>query len=589
MTTPRARATRLPPRPLPPPATPAAEAAAAAAAAAEDAAQAAREAAAVAEGSEFSVPWPLDQVDLDASIVVAATSDPGGLDQQRIGSAANYYSHGAIFNAAMEVDPRDGSPIPSLTAPEWIDPVTVRAAVVPAPFHDGSTLTAHDVVFSYQRMGGRAEYHQGGETTDHPGGWTATNPTRGATSWVRNEAVDDRTWVFELPEPNAGFFITNMCGIGEVAIFSQADTERRGDLAVDQSAMGTGPYRFVSHTDDEDFVFERFEDHFLPVDHPVRIPHYAHSKHLTALVRPELQSRLAGLKAGEIDMVADLGPDVLKPFLDDPDFTVQFQAAASWSLQNIFPNLYAETMDDGSPNPFLDLRVRQAGNHAVNRQSLIDNLLLGIGEQSLFAFSGIYGYPTPEQKQEVLFAYDPERARALLAEAGYPDGFDTPLYFTPDWGGSYMTDMVLTVAQDLSAVGIRTEPVPIPIGEYFTDEYTRGGANAKPGLFWFYANMVPDVGSMWDCCTGPGGFFTIADPQDPGLHELYLAQNAEQDPERRREMIAELLLEHARQATFIFIVEPPDGVLTRGDVNWPKGGRNGILWGGTAYAAQKHI
>ena len=573
----------------------AAAAAAVAATAAEDAAQAAREAVdAVAafgdiDSGEFSVPWPLDQVDLDASIVAATSEDSGGLDQARTGSAANYYSHGAIFNAAVDKDPRDGNPIPSLAAPEWIDPVTIRASVVPAPFHDGSILTAHDMVFSYQRMGGHAEYHDGGLATDHPGGWRPNNPSRGAESWVRNEAVDDRTWSFEIAVPDAGFFIVNLAGIGEVAIFSQADTERRGDLAVDTSPIGTGPYRFVSHADDEDFVFERFEEHFLPVDHPVVVSHYAHNKHLTVLVRPELQSRLAGLEAGEIDLVPNLGPETVKPFLDDPDFTVQFQAAAAWSLQNVYPNLWTQTMDDGSPNPFLDLRVRQAGNHAVNRQALIDSFLLGVGEQALFAFSGIQGYPTPEQKREVLFDYDPERARALMAEAGYPDGFDTPLYYTPDWGGSYISDMVLAVAQDLTAVGIRAEPVSVPITDYFTDAYTRGRETAKPGLMWFFANTVPDVASMWDCCAGPDGFYTLSPPLDPSLHELFLAQKVEQDPARRLEMITELLLEHARQAYYIFIVEPPDGVLTRGDVNWPKGGRIGTLWGGTAFAAQKHI
>ena len=68
-------------------------------------------------------------------------------------------------------------------------------------------------------------------------------------------------------------------------------------------------------------------------------------------------------------------------------------------------------MDDGSPNPFLDVRVRRAANHAINRQSLIDNLLLGVGEQGLVAHSFTPGYPTPEQRREVTYAYDPERAR----------------------------------------------------------------------------------------------------------------------------------------------------------------------------------
>ena len=567
----------------------AAAAAAVAATAAEDAAQAAREAvtAVVGETAEFTVPWPLDQVDLDASIVGVTPTDHGGLDEHRAGSVANYYSHGAVFNATMEVDPRDVSAIPSLAMPEWIDAVTIRASVVPAPFHDGSILTAHDMVFTFDRKGGLAEYHQGGETSDHPGGWAPWNPGRSsALNWVRNEAVDDRTWSFELSAPDAGLFTVNLASTFELVIMSQADTERRGDAAVDQAPMGTGPYRFVSHEDDTDFVFERFEDHFRPVDHPLVVSHYAHNKHLKIVVRPEVQSRLAGLETGEIDMVPELSADLVKPFLDDPDFTVQFQPSGT-AIHVLYPNLYAETMADGSPNPLLDIRVRQAANHAVNRAAIIDNLFVGQGEYPLFSFSGVQGYPTPEQKQEVQYDYDPERARQLLAEAGYADGFDVPLYWASDWGGSYEADLALAVAQDLTAVGIRAELKPLPFGEYLSDAYIGGAAEAPAGLYWFWSNVVRDVGSMWDCCVGPGGFFTIADPQDPSLHELYLAQKAEQDPERRLEMIAELFLEHARQAHFVYIVEAPDAVLTREDVNWPKGGRAGFLWGGTAFAAQR--
>ena len=116
-----------------------------------------------------------------------------------------------------------------------------------------------------------------------------------------------------------------------------------------------------------------------------------------------------------------------------------------------------------------------------------------------------------------------------------------PCTTRPTGGGSYITDMVLAVAQDLAAVGIRAEPVSVPISDYFTDAYTRGRETAKPGLMWFFANTVPDVASMWDCCAGPDGFYTISPPLDPSLHELYLAQKVEQDPARRLEMITELL------------------------------------------------
>ena len=573
----------------------AAETAAAAVAAAQEAAEAAQEAAAAAisvlgETEDFSVPWPLDEIDLDATIVGVVPSDSGGLDQMRLGSKGNQYSHGAAFSAVMEWEPASAAAIPHLAAPEWVDPTSVVASVVPAPFHDGSILTAHDMVFSYDRMGGKAAYHQGGETTDHPGGWGPSNVGRSAADWVRNEAVDDRTWSFELPGPDAGFFVVNLAGTGEVVIMSQADTEARGDLAMDTQPMGTGPLRFVSHEDDTDFVFERFEEHFLPVDHPVVVSRYAHHKHERIVVRPEIQSQLAGLEAGEIDVVPGLGPNNVEPYLDDPDFTVQFQPAVSATVQVIYPNLYPQTMPDGSPNPFLDFRVRRAANHAINRQSIIDNLLLGQGHYPLFTFSGVYGYPTPEQRAEVEYGYDPELGRQLMAEAGYADGFDVPLYWTTDFGGAFMQDITLAVAQDLAAVGIRTHDEPALVNDYFSDAYVIGGPNRPVGLYWMWANIVRDIGSMWDCCVGSESFFTKLGGegvQDPALHELYLAQRAELDPERRSEMIAELMLEHARQAWFVFIAEAPSTLLTQADVNWPKGGRTGFMWGGTAFAIQR--
>ena len=544
------------------------------------------------ETDEFSVPWPLDEIDLDASIVAVVPTDQGGLDQMRTGSKTNQYSHGAVFSPTMEWEPAAGAAIPHLAAPEWIDPVTVRASVVPAPFHDGSILTAHDVVFSYDRMAGKAAYHQGGETTDHPGGWTPSNFGRSSANWVRNEAVDDRTWSFELPAPDAAFFVVNLAGTGEVVIMSQADTEARGDLAMDTSPMGTGPYRFVSHEDDTDFVFERFEDHFLPVDHPVVVSRYAHHKHLKVVVRPEIQSQLAGLEAGEIDAVPGLGPNNVEPYLDDPDFTVQFQPAVNGAaIQVIYPNLYPQTMPDGSPNPFLDFRVRRAANHAINRQAIIDNLVLGQGHYPLFTFSGVYGYPTPEQRAEVEYGYDPELARQLMAEAGYADGFDVPLYWTTDWGGAAMPDMVPAVAQDLSAIGIRVQLEAALVSDYFSDAYLVGGPDRPVGLYWMWSNIVRDIGSMWDCCVGPESYFAKlnggAGVIDPALHELYTAQQAELDPTRREGMISELMLEHARQAWLVFIVESPSALLTRADVNWPKGGRTGFAWGGTAYAIQR--
>ena len=71
------------------------------------------------------------------------------------------------------------------------------------------------------------------------------------------------------------------------------------------------------------------------------------------------------------------------------------------------------------------------------------------------------------------------------------------------------------------------------------------------------------------------------------MDEMFQAQKVEQDPARRLEMITEFILEHARRAYVIFVVEPPDGILSRSDVNWPKGGAFAILGSTETYAAQK--
>ena len=565
-------------------------AAAAAAAVVEEVSAAAAALGARAEFVDWTVPWPINEIDLDAEIVFAISFDQGGLDQHKIGSDGNYISHGAVHDSLVEISPETKDLLPHLCTLEWADEGGVCIGTpARAMFHDGSWLTAHDLAFTYDRMGGVAAYHQGGETSDHPAGWQPSRDSWGASYWLRNEAIDDNTWLVELPQYDASLWGT--IGIpGNVSVFSQADTERRGDEAADNHPMGTGPFRFVSHADEEDFVFERFEDHFQPIDHPIRVPHYAHHKRLVGLVRPELQSRIAGIEAGEIDAGTELGLNAVAPFIDDPDFTVQFVPGPGWTIHNIFPNLWKETREDGTPNPWMDERVRIAANLAINRDAIAEGLLLGAPPiEPMYGYRGVVGYPSVEDARAADWGYDPDRARALLAEAGYPDGFDETLYYTPDWGGDLQEDIALTTAQMLSEVGIRAQPVSIGIGEYFTDAYTRGGptGTAPVGLYWFWANYQADPGVMWTCCTNFEGFYTMAIHGDPSLDELYEQIKVERDPERRKELTSDLFLRHKRGAWFINVIEPPDGVLTRGDVNWPVGGAFGSIGALNTYSIQK--
>ncbi len=555
----------------------AAEAAAAAAAAAEDAAEAARaaaEAAAAGEGdmADDAPAGAFAGVDLDATIVSVTNRDGGGLDQVRSGSHVNYVSHYSIHSSPIwlegdTLDLQDNV----FTVPEQPDPVTYITNINPFPYHDPSygTYSAHDAQFTFERAGNIAAYHDGGKATDHPGGWTSARSQYGAQNWAGNEVLDDTTWKVVLNGVDAAFFVVNFSG--DVQLVSKQYTETVGDAEMDKAPMGTGPYRFVSHADDTDFIFTRFEGHYFPMEQfGSNRPHVPVNKDLEILVRPEVLSWIAGVEAGEIDVAPGLGFNDIKSFLDDPDYTVEFQAAGAAAVHNLYFNTHVTELEDGTPNPFHDIRVRQAANHAVNREAIATGLMSGTEEQPLFHFSGSNGYPTPEQKAEVLFEYDPDKSRALMAEAGFPDGFDTTLHI-PAGFGQNVDELSLIVQQELNAIGIRLEIREVTAGEYFTDAEVRARPG-KPGIWWFFANTHADIGSMVNCCVKPDGVYSVS-PASEAVLALVQAEENELDPAKRKELITELFLQHAREATFLFLIEPKEGVLLRSGVVWPAGAK----------------
>ncbi len=522
-------------------------------------------------------------IDLDATITTAVPSDNGGLDQARTGAHLNYVSHGSVYASGVETDPDTNAVIPHMVAPEFVDEVTMVGDVRPAPFHDGSILSAEDMVFTYERAGNVAEYHQGGETSDHPAGWTSARENYGSHKWARSEALDARTWVVELHEPDAtwvGVILPE--SPTSLAIVSKAYTERVGDAVMDREPMGTGPYRFVSHGEDTDFVFTRFDDHLNPLDHPINVSHVPFHKDLRVLVRPEVLSQIAGLEAGELDLLYGLATKDVEGFIDDPAYEIHYEGDRAHLL---YWNLNNPELDDGSPNPFLDIRVREAANIAINRQAIIDNLLTGTEKQPLFTSPSAFGHPSADQIEAagVNFPYDPERARALMAEAGYADGFDTTLHVVVGvWAG--IEEMALVVQQELDAIGIRLTIKEYTGAEYFSDTGARARPGA-PGIWWFSSAFHPDVQSVLNCCVLPEGFYAISPPSEE-IVALARAQSTELDPQKRGEMVNQLFLDHAKGHYHLFLVIVQKAALTRSDVRWPAGAVQSRNWN-HLYAAQK--
>ena len=186
-------------------------------------------------------------------------------------------------------------------------------------FHDGQQLSAEDIIFTYERIGHIAEYHQRGETSDHPGGWASARITFGAQNWASYWQTDDLHWTLKTHGPDATIPGGAMGNIPYV--MSKADTEERGDAAVDASPMGSGYMRSSATPRTPTSSSSATTTTTSPGRARRRRSRGASCRRQVHLVRPEPLSRIAGIEAGEIDVAYSLTPDVVEPILDDPDFT----------------------------------------------------------------------------------------------------------------------------------------------------------------------------------------------------------------------------------------------------------------------------
>ncbi|WP_254796886.1 ABC transporter substrate-binding protein [Sulfitobacter albidus] len=280
-------------------------------------------------------------------------------------------------------------------------------------FHDGSDFTAEDVKFSIERIP------------------VVTGPTT-TTIYVRRvsevEIIDDYTLNIHTDGPAATLpfdFVRLFIVSSEAAAdFSTPETAAAG-FNSGEATIGTGPYKYVSWEPKGDLVLERFDDYWRGMGAWEQV------------IRKEIpndSSRLAALKSGQVDLVnyvssvdylaleRDAAVDAIK---GDSVYVMNLQLDQREDTPKVFAN-------DGSKldeNPLRDPLVREAIDLAIDRETMVDIVLEGLGKPANQMMPpGFFGssedIPMPE--------YNPERAKELLAEAGYPDGFKIELYCTAD-------------------------------------------------------------------------------------------------------------------------------------------------------------
>src|SRR6266699_2220608 len=357
-------------------------------------------------------------------------------------------------------------------------------------FHNGDPFTAEDVKFSFLRAKGSKVLH------DRVKEVVIVSPYR-----VR----------FQLHEPFPDFmaFYGTMAA-GPGWIVPKSYIEKVGDDGFKKNPVGLGPYKFVSHNPGIELVMEANESYWR------KVPSV---KRLVYKVVPESTTRAAMLKRGEVDIAYLLEVPQAQELKRDPNLKLAFSGGIA-----IF---FLDFLDQWDPKSlWADKRVRLAASYALDRQALSDAETLGASKPAGNHVPRTFEFALPLEP----YPYNPARAKQLLAEAGYPNGFDAgelhqlPPYFA----------LGEAIVQYMQAVGIRLKMRPMERGAYLAliaSKKAKGVCVCTSSLYGNAASRMSEVIPS-DGAYAYGGY--------PDIDALYKQQAAETDRKKREAQLHQI-------------------------------------------------
>lgn len=323
------------------------------------------------------------------------------------------------------------------------DPVTYEYKGLLAKSFNWNTDTELDITL---RQG--VKFHNGQEMTAEDVAYTlnfAANPdnkvkTQRYSDWIDHvEKTGDYSVkiILKKPFPAALEFLSGANPIYPKAYYAEVGTNGFG-----QKPIGTGPYKIVEVIPGKKVVMVKNDAYFK--DSPKGQPSIGKIVWRTL---PEVNTQMAELMTGALDWIYLVPPDQAEKLAGVPNLTVTpAETMRIGYLQ--FDAVNRSGKEHGMANPFADLKVRQAVNYAINKGSIAKNL---IGGQSRVVCSACFPSQFGCEQDVEQYDYNPEKAKALLAEAGYPDGFETELYGYRD------RPFAEAMIGDLAAVGIKAK------------------------------------------------------------------------------------------------------------------------------------
>jgi peptide/nickel transport system substrate-binding protein len=315
---------------------------------------------------------------------------------------------------------------------------------------NGRELNAHDVVWNINMQ---FDYQGTWQAMSYPPG----NPARPTSI----KALDDYTVEVKVsPDYQAIMFLE----IGDNLYTNPPECWEEGDGWQDWSeVVGSGPFILADYVAGSSITYNKHPNYWEndPLNPTYKLPYI---DQLRLLIIPDRSSILASFRTGQIDMLWGFGSptyDEAKELLDrNPAFKYHTRLSAG---------AMPAGRQDKPELPFHNLKVRQAMNLAVDQQTILEDYYEGEGALLVHPYHPVTGFekfytPMEEMPEEVqmLFEYDPERAKELLAEAGYPNGFKTKITCT-----AAQADLLSILKNYLMDVGIDMELETIEAGAYF--------------------------------------------------------------------------------------------------------------------------
>ena len=401
-----------------------------------------------------------------------------------------------IFDTLVTVDPETNEVVPQI-AESWEqtdDQTYVFKIREGIKFHDGSDLTAEDVKFSLDRARNSA-----------------------AVSYIVNfiEEVtvdDDHTVTVKTTAPYAPT-LRNLA-IPFAAIVPKAVVEADENAFI-QNPVGSGPYKFVEWNHGDHVTLKAFDDYYAGKPE---------TENLIMKVIPETSQRTIALETGEVDLAYDLAVnDIPKVNSDDKLTVYEIPSLTCWYVSM-----------NMNKKPFDNPKVREAMSMAIDRQTIIDTINAGSGQTAdAIIAPAVFGYYSTGVKE-----YNPTKAKELLAEAGYPNGFSTTLWVNDNQS---RIEMCQAMQAMLLEVGVQCNLEVLEFGSFISR--TPAGDHDLAYFGWTTSSGDADYPYYsLEHSTQQGAAGNRSFLADPDVDKLIEEARSNTNEEERKELYKELAI-----------------------------------------------